>query len=125
MQAINNSSILLYNINRRIAESGAVGAATYSYSSEDNTITVTDASTIASPDSFGIMHVDVYDRFGNKVYGKIESAEGNVAIDVSDLNASEGFAVSITLVTANKITKDGTAFFTGNAEISGDFNVEQ
>jgi hypothetical protein len=122
MQSVNNQAILGYCCN---AVGNIQGKASYSYDSEAGTLTVTDESVIPAPDAFKVMHVDVYDRFGGKAYGTINAAAGNVAIDVSALNSSRGFAVSITVVTNNGIGKDGTAFIkVAASQNTGDFNVE-
>jgi hypothetical protein len=118
MQSINNQAILGYCCN---ALGDVQGKAKYSYDSNAKTLTVTDESTIPAPDTFKVLHVDVYDRFGGRAYGTINAAGSNTAIDVSSLNASRGFAVSITVVTNKGIGKDGTAFI----EVAATQNEEQ
>jgi len=122
MQSVNNQNILGYCCN---ALGDVVGSATFSYNAGTNTLTVTDTSTIAAPDTFKIMHVDVYDRFGGKVYGHIDVAAGNVALSTATLNASRGFAVNITLVTTAGVAKDGSAYKIANSQTTGGFDVEK
>lgn len=122
MQSIDNSLILNYCCN---CDEGVVGKASFAHDALAKTLTVTDESTITLPDTFKILHVDVYDRFGNKAYGSISVAAGNVVIDVSGLNPSRGFAVAITIVTTNGIAKDGTAFKIANSQTTGEFDVEK
>ncbi|MCZ2085380.1 MAG: hypothetical protein LC112_14020 [Flavobacteriales bacterium] len=122
MQSINNKAILGYCCN---CAGDVLGKASYSYDSNAGTLTVTDQSQIPATDTFKVLHVDVYDRFGNKAYGTINAAGGNVVINVAGLNSSRGFAVSITVVTGNGIGKDGSAFINVAAtQNSGQFNVE-
>ncbi len=122
MQSVNNSAILNYCCN---CTDGVIGKASFNYDATAKTITVTDESTITAPETFKIMHVDVYDRFGGKAYAHIDAAAGNVVIDVSTLNPARGFAVAITVVTNEGTAKDGTAFKIGNSQTTGEFDVEK
>jgi hypothetical protein len=107
MQSVKNDQIRNYDSNP--PGLNVVATATYSLNTGTNVLTVTDASTVPSPDAFDSMHVEVYDKFGGKVTGVISSATGNVAINVATLNRSEGLAVTVTLATSKGIGKDGSA----------------
>lgn len=122
MQSVNNQLILDYCCN---CGEGFAAAATFEHDAVAQTLEVTDASVIALPDTFKILHIDVYDKFGGKVYNKITVAAGSVVIDISTLNPSRGLAVAITIVTTEGKAKDGTAFKIANSQTTGSFDVEK
>lgn len=122
MQSLNNQTILGYCCN---CVDGVVGKAKFEYDDTAKTIKVTDESTFTAPDTLQILHVDVYDRFGNKVYGHIDAAGGNTTLDVSTMNPSKGFAVNITVVSVAGIAKDGSAYKIANSQTTGGFDVEK
>jgi hypothetical protein len=134
MQSVNNLGIIDYCCN---CAHGLVGKAAFSYDATAKTITITDESVVTAPEVFKILHADVYDRFGNKRYGKITTAAGNVVVSTAAIAAgpgvlaqpamdpSRGFAVAITVVTATGHAKDGTAFNIASSRNAGEFDVEK
>lgn len=122
MQAINNLGIINYDA----LPATFTGSATFEHDIDAETLTVTDASSgFPAGDSFRRLHVDVFDKFGNKKYGKIDAAAGNVVLDISTLNVSRGIAVLITVVSTKGLAKDGTAFKIANTQTTGNFDVEK
>jgi hypothetical protein len=123
MQSVNNQAILGYCCNN--LSEGVVGKASFSYDEPGKELTVTDESTFPAGDTLKILHVDVFDRFGGRVYGHIDAAGGNITLDVSTLNPSRGFAVAITVVSNNGVAKDGSAYKIANSQTTGGFDVEK
>jgi len=111
MTPIDNSGIV--DILARSCAVGFAPSATYAYDSEAHTVTVTDTSTLPDGDDITIIHVRVIDAFGAIAIGKIEAAEGNVAVDVSDLDPIDGLSVTVTFVTDNRLTADGSVYNVG------------
>lgn len=56
--------------------------------------------------------------------GGTATAAVSTQADQAAMNASRGFAVTITVVTTEGVAKDGTAFKLGNTQTSGSFDVE-
>lgn len=83
----------------------------YSFNPTTQELTVTDASTIPSGDTFKIAHIEVHDKFGGVKRGSITALAGNVVIDLdaaTALNLSKGVVVSSTTVTTKGLSKDGS-----------------
>lgn len=107
MIAIDNQELKNYCRNCNCA--GFDADLSYVFDASAKTVKVTDASTITSPDSLSIIHVLVHDKSGEDVYGKIESAAGNVTIDVSSLDLSAPLSITATVVTKGGCVSDGSA----------------
>jgi hypothetical protein len=108
MTPIDNSGLV--NLNQNTCAVGFAPSATYAYSSGGATMTITDTSTFAATDGFDIIHVRVSDAFGNVALGKIEAAEGNVAVSTDSLDATEGLDVTVTFVSDNRLTADASVY---------------
>lgn len=112
VNAIDNSGLINYCYNG-CDVAGFKPKATYTYDPSAKKVTVTDASIFPSGSAFKIAHVIVHDNFGNDARGEIESANGNVAVDVSTLNSSEYLNISVTTIGENNLIADGSAWRIG------------
>ncbi len=87
-----------------------VPAATWAYNSGAKTVTVTDASTITSPDTFDKGNVSVSDRNGGTVFGNITTATGTTgALDVSSLDLTGPLTIQVTLSSSLGVQASGQA----------------
>lgn len=111
MTPLDNSGII--NINGRSCAVGFSPSATYEYVPGDQELIVTDTSSVPDGDDIKVIHVRVSDATGAVKYGKIEAAEGNVTVDVSTLDATDGLTVNVTFVTDNRLTADGSVYNIG------------
>jgi hypothetical protein len=95
-----------------------VPGATWTFSGGN--ITVTDTTTITSPDTFDKSNVSISDQHGNSVIGHISAAAGNTgAISVSTLTASDWFSIQITTVSTLGVQCSGVSDYVTVATTSG------
>jgi hypothetical protein len=96
--------------------------ATFEYDADAGTIVVTDTTSYGSGVDRKIVHVGVYDRNGEKALNSIAAADGDdaITIDVSDLDASGGFKIMVTVVSDSGCLSDGHAEAVGISITAGD-----
>lgn len=110
MNAINNSGFL--NLFAVTLLNGFAPSVGYVYNSGGHTITITDNTTYAGGDGLKLVHIHITDKMGGQVYNKVTVTGGGgaVAVDVSGLNAIEGFNVNCTVVSNNGALGDLSAY---------------
>ena len=91
------------------------------YSSGGHTITVTDNSVYPAGDSRKVVQLTVRDKNGDKAVNSISAADGDdaQAVSTAALDASGGFTILATVVSANGCLSDGHADFVGLNVTSG------
>lgn len=107
-------------------EDGKVVAVNVTNSGNDRKLTITDNTVYGSGDSRKMIHITVYDAFGNKVETHIDENSSSKEIDVIEagLNPSEGLNVAVTVVSALGKRKDGSMHGIGEANKYGKVNME-
>lgn len=110
-----------------IVEDGKVVGATITNSGNDRKLTITDATSYASGDSRKVVNVTVHDKFGNKTEAQIDDSPANVVIDVVEkgLNPADGLDATVTVISAERKIKDGSALDIGKNANSGNFVMEK
>lgn len=124
MQSIDNSQVLNYDTQGKNILNAVIG---FVYNSGANTITVTDTTTYPTGDARKLVEVDVFDRYGGKVSGKIlvGTTGGAVAISVAALNPARGFAMNVRVVSNLGMYKDGSVFNIANTFNAGPVTMEK
>lgn len=117
MIAIDNSGLVNYC--RSCNCSGFIPVLTYAYNAAAKTVTVTNASTVSSPDGWKIGRITVHDQFGNTAYNHIDTVSGNAVVNTATLDASKPYSITATLVTNGGCTADGSASKIGAAGALG------
>ncbi|HRO18611.1 MAG TPA: hypothetical protein PLU07_10495 [Ferruginibacter sp.] len=109
-----------------VVTDGVVTAINITNSGNDRKLTITDSTSYTSPDSRAKVHVEVYDKAGNKGVGNIGTSPANVVLDVVGLglDPSEGISASVTVVSADGKIKDGSAHGIGVINNAGWFKME-
>lgn len=107
--AIKNNGLL--NVCHNCDES-IQAVVSYSFNTSSKVLTVTDESSFASGDTFGVINLKIADKFGNVATGQIESSSGNKTFDLNALgfNLSEGFNILATVVSAKGNIADVAAY---------------
>jgi hypothetical protein len=123
MIAINNAALISPSSGIGIPpvdETLFVPAATFSYNAGAKTLTVTDATTITSPDTFSKGNVQIVDNQGGTVYGHISAAAGNTgALSVAGLVLSGPLTLVVTLVSTKGVQCTGTVNYINASNASG------
>lgn len=109
-----------------VIDSGAVTGVNITNGGNDRKLTVTDNSTYGSGDSREKVNISVFDKFGNQANGSIGTTPNNTVIDViqQGLNPSEGLALAVTVVSAKRKSKDGSAHDIGIGISEGKVTME-
>lgn len=100
-------------------------AVNYTFDVSAKTLEVTDASDYPTDDFRTIANLTVTDGNGKKVVGSIgsgdpdESPTDAATLNVSTLDASEGFRLDVTLVSDQRLTADGHANLRGDVDATG------
>lgn len=101
---------------------------TFSYNSGAKTVTITDGSTVTSPDTYANCNVTINDNQGGTIYGHIAAVSGNTgALDVSSLALSGPLTIKVTLTTTKGIQADGEANWvnaSNNAGSIGNWQID-
>jgi len=118
MNAIQNTGFL--NLFAVTTLNGFTPSVGYVYDAVAHTITITDNSTYAAGDAIKIVHIHITDRMGGQVYNKVtvHGGGGAVAVDVSGLNAIEGFTINCTVLSNNGALGDLSAYGVGSTSPS-------
>lgn len=105
---------------------GVVTAINITNSGNDRKLTVTDSTSYPAGDAREKVHVEVYDKKGNKGVGAIGSSPDNATLDVValGLDPSEGISVAVTVVSTSGKRKDGSAHGIGVINNAGWVNME-
>ena len=104
----------------------AVTSATITNGGTGGTITFTDNTSYPSGDSRKIVDLEVYDYFGSKKEGYINTGgDGTAVLNLGGLNNSRGFALSVKVVSTNGLVKDGSQFKISNTVSIGNFVMEK
>lgn len=82
---------------------------TYSFDSTSNKLTVTDGSNFTSSDPFQIVNIRATVE-GNVRCGSIDTLGGSVEIDLSELNTSNGFNITASIVSKGRQIVDLAAY---------------
>lgn len=95
-----------------------IPGATWTFSGGN--VTVTDTTTITSPDTFAKSNVIVSDQHGNSAVGHISAAAGNTgSISVSGLVATDYFTIQVTTVSTLGVECSGISTFVNTSTTSG------
>lgn len=107
--AIKNNGLL--NICHN-CDDGVQAKVIYSLNGSTKVLTVTDDSSFATGDSFGVINIKVADKFGHTAHGQITSSSGNETFNLTNLgfDLSDGFNILATVVSANGQTADVAAY---------------
>jgi hypothetical protein len=116
MLVIDNVNLL--NICRDCGAVGFLPEMTYAYDSNDDEITLTNASTIPSGDSLRLIKAKVHDSFGNEVVGAltVQGGFGYTSAPVVSFVGGGGTGATATAVVTNgritaiNVTAGGTGF---------------
>ena len=127
MISIDNTDALDY---RNEASNTLEAVVTFEYDAEANTLAIEDETDYDEGDSRKSLNIEVFDAFGKKKDAQLTAAgtEGHtddVVIDVSDLNASEGLSVNVTLVSDKGKVKDGSMQGIGSVKTTGNITMEK
>lgn len=110
-----------------IDEDGKLATVAITSSGSDRKLKVTDNTSYPSGDSRAAANITVYDKAGNKAVAQIDDSPNNVTVDViaQGLNPSTGLSLEVTLVSALRKSKDGSAFDIGIVNNSGLVTMEK
>jgi hypothetical protein len=124
MNSISNENVRAYC---QIVQNILAAKVDFLHDPTAKTITITDSTVYPTGDSRKVVSLEVFDYFGNKVAAAILPATtgGAIAIDVSGLNNSRGFALSVLVVSIKGARKDGSQFKIANSLTSGSFMMEK
>lgn len=107
MIAIDNEKML--NVCRMCEGNGFTPKLTYSFNTTNKKLIITDGSIFPSGDSFLIVNV-IATVEGIDRTNCIKTARGSVEIDLSDLNTSNGFNITATIVSKGRQTANLAAY---------------
>ena len=124
MKSIDNSAVINYTLPQNILATSV--AFTYVVGSTDTVLTVTDNTVYPSGDSRETVTVTVADKYGHLKEYNFGDSTDHIAIDITldGFNDNRGLALLVTVASALRHYKDGSAFHVGLGKTSGNFTME-